>query len=90
MAPDVTVTATFSTAVIPATVTPANFSLRKQDGAVVAATVSLDGDGLTARLHTNATLEAATRYEAVVGSGVRDEAGRALAAPKSWSFTTAM
>lgn len=89
VAPDVTIAATFSAAVIPATATPATFSVRKQDGTAVPATVSLDGDGLTARLHTNAILEGGTKYQAIVGTGLRDEAGHALAAPKSWSFTTA-
>ena len=89
VAADVVLEAGFSSPIVPPTASPATFSLRRADGTLVAATVSVDGDGLTARLHPTAPLEAATAYRATITTGVRGEGGQALAAPRSWTFTTA-
>jgi hypothetical protein len=87
------VTAAFSEAIDASTLTTANFTLATQAGATpVAATVSYNTASNTATLLPGAPLQASTAYSATVkggASGVKDLAGNALAADKTWSFTTA-
>jgi WD40 repeat protein len=86
------VTATFSEAMNPATVTTASFLLQGPGGAPVAAAVAYDGDTRTATLTPNGSLAATTTYTATVkggAGGVKDIAGNALAADQVWTFTTA-
>jgi hypothetical protein len=62
--------------------------LRDGNGTAVAASVSASGS--TATLQPSASLSSSTTYTAtLVGGGVKDLAGNALAADYSWSFTTA-
>ena len=82
------VAATFSEDVDPATVTTTNFKLVPEGGSNVAATVSYDGASKKATLDPSADLEAGKKYTATVTTGVKDKAGNALAADKTWSFTT--
>ncbi|HSI59540.1 MAG TPA: Ig-like domain-containing protein [Ideonella sp.] len=85
------VTATFSEAINPATLTTASFELRNAANALVAATVAYDAATRTARLTPSAPLAATGSYTAtLIGgpSGARDLAGNGLAASVSWSFTT--
>ncbi|MEW6720866.1 MAG: Ig-like domain-containing protein [Thermodesulfobacteriota bacterium] len=81
------VTATFSEAMNASTITTANFRLAQ--GAVnVPGTVTLAGNGTTATFQPSAPLAFNTVYTATVTTGVRDLAGNAMAANRTWSFTT--
>ena len=86
-----TVTAAFSEAIDPASLTSSTFGLRDQAGAAIPATVTYDSGTRTATLATTAGLLAQTTYIATVDggvNGVRDRAGNALASDFGWSFTT--
>src|SRR6185436_8595684 len=86
-------TASFSEAMDPATLTSASFELKDPGGVAVPATVSYDPISATATLTPNGALVYGTRYTAVVhggaaGARARDAAGNALAADRTWAFTT--
>src|SRR5690606_25090755 len=84
------VTANFSEALDPASVTAANFELR-QGGSPVAAAITYDAVASTARLTPLEPLEPLTAYVATLrggSSGVRDPAGNPLVSDYVWSFTT--
>jgi hypothetical protein len=86
------VTATFSEPMTAASVDTTSVQLRDNAGNLVPATVSYDGASVTATLDPSSVLADSTTYTATVkggSSGVKDRAGNALAADKSWSFTTA-
>ena len=82
------ITATFSEAIDPATISSSSFTLSGPGGAV-AATVSYNASTFVATLTPNAALAASTSYTATVTTAVKDLAGNALASNVSWSFTTA-
>ncbi len=83
------VTATFSEDMDVATVTTSTFMLVKKDTtSPIEATVSYDSTNKKAILNPSADLEKGTTYTATVTTGVKDPAGNALEANKSWSFTT--
>jgi Domain of unknown function (DUF4082)/Bacterial Ig-like domain/Bacterial Ig domain len=91
-----TVTAMFSEAMNPATITGTTFSLRTAADtlvdALVDATVDYDSTTQVATLTPSAALAAGQTYTATMAggpSGVNDAAGNALAADWVWSFTTA-
>jgi Big-like domain-containing protein/K319-like protein len=79
-----TVTATFSEAVAPASVSTTTFLLNGTSP--VAGTVTLNGT--TATFTPSAPLAYATTYSARITTGVEDLAGNNLAADFVWSFTT--
>jgi hypothetical protein len=79
------ITATFSEAMDPSTVTAATFTL-KQGTTPISGAVS--NAGTTATFNPNSNLAANTTYTATVTTGVKDLAGNALAVTKTWSFTT--
>jgi len=79
------VTAVFSEAMNPATLTIATFTL-KQGSTPVSAAVNYVGTTTTFTPAGNLT--ANTVYTATITAGVKDSAGNALAANKVWSFTT--
>ncbi len=84
------VSATFSEAIAPASVTGSSFVLRDGNGNAVAASVSASGS--TATLQPNAGLQPSTSYTATLLSGpggIKDSSGNALASDYTWSFTTA-
>ena len=88
------VTATFSEAMDAATVNAGTFELRDANGALVPAAVSYNAASRTATLAPNATLAASSNYTATVKGGgadprVKDLAGNALAANRTWTFATA-
>jgi hypothetical protein len=86
--PETVVTATFSEAIDPATLTPSTFGLQW----VSSTTVTYDPTTRTATLKPSSPLAAATTYTATVKggvAGVRDLAGNALSTDIAWSFTTA-
>jgi hypothetical protein len=80
------VSATFSKAMDPATITTATFTLN-QGATPVAGTVSYIG--VTATFSPSSNLAASTTYTATITTGAKDLAGNALASNYAWSFTTA-
>lgn len=83
-------TATFSEALDPASVTATSFVLTTAAGPVPAA-VAYDGATTRARLIPESPLSGGTSYTATVlggSGGVRDLAGNPMNASQSWSFTT--
>jgi len=79
------VSATFSEAMDPTTVTAATFTLAKGSSSV-SGTVS--AEGLAATLHPDVELLPGALYVATISTAAEDEAGNALAAAYTWSFTT--
>jgi hypothetical protein len=85
------ITATFDRPLDASTVTGATFTLRSASGAI-AAGVSYDAASRTATLTPASPLAAGTVYTATVrggAPGVKGAGGLALAADRTWSFTTA-
>ncbi|WP_341525543.1 DUF4082 domain-containing protein [Nostoc sp. UHCC 0302] len=85
------VTATFSEAMDSATINTNTVELRNPSSTLVSATVSYAAN--TATLTPSSALAASTTYTATVKGGgidprVKDQAGNALAANSTWSFTT--
>ena len=103
--PNAAVTATFSEAMDPNTISSSTtgegggsslgtFELRDPSNNLVGAAVTYDAATRTAKLQPNAALLVSTRYTATIKGGatdprVKDLAGNALAANMTWSFTTA-
>ncbi|WGV27942.1 DUF4082 domain-containing protein [Halotia branconii] len=88
----ISITATFNEAMDSATVNSSTFELRGANNALVSANVTYNTANRTVTLVPSSSLAAATTYTATVKggtSGVKDQAGNALAANYSWSFTTA-
>jgi hypothetical protein len=93
---DSTVSATFSTAMDPTTITNATFTLAVAGagGAKVNGTVVYDSASQIATFTPSANLTASTQYTATVSNAVKDLSGNALASgpastpPDPWSFTT--
>jgi len=89
-----TVSATFSTAMNPVTITaPGTFTLvvAGAGGAVVAGNVSYNSANHIATFTPAANLAATTQYQATITTAAKDLAGNALAAgavPNPWTFTT--
>ena len=79
----------FDEALAASTVDEDTVQLREPGGALVPAAVTYAPAAHTASLTPTARLAAATRYRATVTTGVKDVAGNALAALRTWSFTTA-
>ena len=85
---DTNVQVQFSEPMNPATIDASSVHLRKQgSGTDVPATVSYAGT--TATLDPNADLDPSAVYTVTVDGSVEDQAGNALGATDSWSFTTA-
>jgi hypothetical protein len=85
-----TVSATFSEAMDPATISGATFALAA-GGTAVGATVGYNSTTFVATLTPSAALASGTTYTATIlggASGVKDLAGNPLASNFSWSFTT--
>jgi glucose/arabinose dehydrogenase/endonuclease YncB( thermonuclease family)/methionine-rich copper-binding protein CopC len=87
------VSATFSEALDPTTVSGSTFYLTKQGSSTrLSASVTYDAASHTATLNPNSDLTIGTSYTAkVVGGsgGVKDLAGNALLSDKSWTFKVA-
>lgn len=79
--------ATFSEAMNTATLNASSFTLKDAGNNPVSGTVAYAGT--TATFTPAASLAYATTYTATITTGATDLAGNALAAPHSWSFTTA-
>jgi hypothetical protein len=86
-----TVSATFSEAMNPLTITTGTFKLTSPGGDAVLATVSYDPINFIATLTPTAPLIAGTTYTATVTNGATDTAGNprgTTGAPNPWTFTT--
>jgi hypothetical protein len=83
----VNITATFSKAMNPATITTATFTLTGPS-ATVPGTVSLDSAGLVATFTPLNPLAVKTLYTATITTGAADTFGNHLATDFVWTFTT--
>jgi hypothetical protein len=81
------VTATFSEAMDPLTISPATFTL-KQGLSPVAGTVTYAAVGATATFSPVSALAVGTTYTATISTGAKDLAGNPLLNNFAWSFTT--
>ena len=87
------VVATFGEAMSAASISAASFELRDSNNALVAATLTYDAGTRSAILAPAAALSGQSAYTVTVHGGAtdpraKDAAGNALAANKTWSFTT--
>lgn len=85
---DTQVNATFDRALDPASVNSSTFVLRDAGGSPVPATVTYSGGGAVS-LQPTAPLAGDTTYTAEITTGLTASDGTPLAAPVTWSFTTA-
>jgi len=76
-------TATFSEAINPATLTSSTFSMGGVPG-----NVSVSGDNRSGTFTSATPLAPSTNYIVTISTGVKDTAGVRLASNYSWSFTT--
>lgn len=83
------VMATFSEAMNSSTLTASTFALTPQGGGAVSGTVSYDSSSFTATFTPAATLAYATNYTATITTAATASTGSALAATKTWTFSTA-
>jgi len=81
------ITATFSEAMAPLTLTMSTFTLM-QGATTVPGVVTYASIGTTATFKPDANLTPGTAYTATVTTGAKDLAGNALAANVVWTFTT--
>jgi hypothetical protein len=81
------VTAAFSEALDPLSVTNSTFTLTAPDGASVPAIVTYSAATGSATLTPLASLAPSTNYTATI-AGINDLAGNPIAVPRVWSFTT--
>jgi len=85
------ITATFSKAMAPLTISSSTFTLTGPGNAAVSGTVVFDAPNKVATFQPSTSLAANTSYQATVeggASGVTDLAGNALASNDVWGFTT--
>jgi hypothetical protein len=83
--PSTVITATFSEAMNPLTITTTTFTVAPG----VTGVVTLDGTGKIATFTPTAPLALSTTYTATITTGAQDPSGIALAANYVWSFATA-
>jgi hypothetical protein len=85
------ITATFSEAMNPATISTTTFELRDATGTPIPAVVTINAANTVATLNPNPTLATLTTFTATVrggAAGAKDQAGNALAVDRVWTFTT--
>ena len=82
------VTASFSEALDPLTVTGAAFSLVCPTGTTIAGAVAYSIPGSILTFTPAQNLPFSTACRATITTGIRDVAGNAMAAPFTWTFTT--
>jgi Domain of unknown function (DUF4082)/Bacterial Ig-like domain len=82
------VSATFSRYMDPATITGSSFTLTRQGGTAVAATVTYDPSTQTATLTPSSPLATSTTYTANIAASITAADGVPLASAVSWTFTT--
>ena len=83
------VTATFDRDMTASTLTSSSFTLTPQLGTAVPATVTYTASTDTATLTPSAPLDPSRQYTATLTTAVKGADGTAMAATKSWTFTTA-
>ncbi|MEX2131623.1 MAG: Ig-like domain-containing protein [Pseudohongiellaceae bacterium] len=81
-------TASFSEAMNPLTIIPANFSLACPSGTAISGTVDYAMTGSVLTFTPASNLPFNTICRATISTGVRDVAGNAMKAPFVWTFTT--
>ncbi len=81
------VSAVFSKAIDPTTVSASTFLLK--DGSGTAVSGSVVASGITATFTPSASLAYGTVYAATLTTGFKDQGGLALASDVTWTFTTA-
>ena len=86
--PNTIVTATFSEAMNPATITSATFTVTGPGSASVTGAVSYDAPSDTAIFTPSSTLALSTAYTATITTGAKDSFGNALASNFVWTFST--
>jgi hypothetical protein len=84
-----TVKAVFDRDMTASTITSSSFTLTPQAGNAVAATVTYNAATDTATLTPTAALDPSRQYTATLTTAVKGGDGTALAAAKTWTFTTA-
>ncbi|WP_334189881.1 Ig-like domain-containing protein [Noviherbaspirillum sp.] len=82
------ITAVFSEAMDPATISTGTFTLARAGTTPVSGTVTYAANGTTAAFTPTGSLAANTSYTATISTGSRDMAGNALAGNVVWTFTT--
>jgi Ice-binding-like/Bacterial Ig-like domain len=82
------ISATFSEAINPATVTSTTFTLTAPGGIPVTGVVTYVADGSVATLTPASALAPNTLFAATITTGTTDLAGTALASDYVWTFTT--
>ena len=82
------VSATFSKAMNPTTISTGTFQLAVQGGASVSGIVSYSAVGNTALFTPTTSLTANTHYTATITNGAKDLESNALASNFTWNFTT--
>jgi O-glycosyl hydrolase len=82
-------TATFSQQMNSSTITASTFTLSVTGGAAVAGIVSYNAQTAIATFTPNAALAGGTEYTATITTGAQNQAGVALAANYTWTFSTA-
>jgi hypothetical protein len=86
--PNRVISANFSEAIDPTTLTAATFQLTSAGATPVTGTVSYNAAAKQAIFTPSAVLQLNTSYTATMTTGIRDLFGNNLAAPFAWSFTT--
>lgn len=82
------ITATFSEKMATATISTSTFIVTGPGTTAVSGAVALNEAGTTATFTPSATLASGTIYTATITTGAQDMSANALAAAKTWSFTT--
>ena len=85
-----TVSALFSEAMNPTTLTTASFQLTGPGASAIDGAVTVTASGLRAVFNPLADLDPDTRYEARITTGAEDPAGNALASDFVWTFRTGL
>lgn len=83
------ITASFSEAMTPSSITASTFTLTGPGATTVAGAVAYNTTTNIATFTPTSALTASTTYTATITTGARDLSGNALASNYSWSFTTA-
>lgn len=81
------ITATFSKAMNPLTITPSTFTLKKS-GSPTNVPGAVTAWGANAMFNPTADMDWDTEYTATISEEVRDLNGRSMLVPYSWTFTT--
>jgi hypothetical protein len=90
---NVNVTATFSEAMDATTINGNTVQLRNPSNTLIAATVTYNATSRVVTLNPNSSLSSLTTYTVTIRGGstdprVKDVAGNAMGANRTWSFTT--